>query len=232
MIFSIYGKILESTEVSRMMLVKYFQFLSYAYFVACHNILRTPTLRLARFELRHVDRVQSKPHFLEYKVKSIESCVNVCTAKPQCKSVNFFSNSSDAEILDICQLVGDDVTDNNDYIARPGWKHYDTGRTKVTRLRQKTTGECYVPANQGCGLSGEYQMHLVSPSDTRCNDVDAYFEYDRDTGRISQYCTGREVCPDGYEDKKNLKYKYDCSDFYKNAEEKLWKVIYRKYFFI
>lgn len=193
----------------------------YIYLVACHNIVRLPTVRKGEFEVRHVDKVQSKPHYLELKLESIQVCVDKCVADSQCKSVNFFSTGS----LDTCQLVAYDITDNNNYTNRTGWKHYDTGRTKVTRLRERASGYCYIPETAGCEIGDTYIISLPS-SDNRCNSLDAYFRYNRDTGLISHYCSGRKVCGTTLDNGHYIMVKTNCNHWYayNNNLLKRWRI--------
>ena len=212
-------------------MLKYFQIISYIYLVTCHNILRLPTVRQGRFELRHQNKVQSKDHYRELKVKTVEVCVDRCVADSQCKSVNFFSTGNDDAILDFCQLVAYDVTDNSNYVDRTGWNHYDTGRTKVTRIKNRYTGECYVPdSSSGCALSSSYIIPVPS-SDSRCNSLEAYFEFDRDTGRITHYCSGKYVCGTSYSNNVYIKIQENCRKSYVNDLIKRWIIFFGENFY-
>ena len=59
---------------------------------------------------------------------------------------------------------------------------------------------------------------------------EAYFEYDRDTGRISHFCSGKPVCGTTYGNDYYIMVQDSCNQFYPylNAPHKRWRIVYGK----
>lgn len=156
-----------------------------------HNILRLPNVRQAKFVLRHVDQVHAEASFQQIAVASVQNCLDECVTHSSCKSINYFHNETAPSDLATkhhpCELVAQDLTDRSDYVGKPGWKHYDTGRTRLTRILHYQTGYCYFPVNFGSCDVPTVDSSIVLRSGVDCDSILAYFEYDRDTGIFKNY---------------------------------------------
>ena len=156
--------------------------------VLTHNILRLPNVRQAKFVLRHIDKVHATASYKQLMVASVQNCLDECVTDTSCKSTNFMKNQTSTDDLKTkdhyCELVAQDLTDKSEYVDKPGWKHYDTGRSMLTRIIHTYTGYCFYPeALSDCSSASDSWMELRS-SATHCDSIMAYFEYDRDTGKI------------------------------------------------
>lgn len=147
--------------------------------IFAHNIIRLKETRQARFVLRHVDRVHAMAHFSELTVYSEQVCADKCVAHSSCKSFNYYDVPDTDD--NTCQLVAEDLTDRYEYVARAGWKHFDTGRSMLTRLEQDSTGYCYYVEN-GANCHDVATTDIELRSGSECKSISAYFEYDRDSG--------------------------------------------------
>lgn len=160
------GHGMHSKHVQTSRLFKVLQVISLIHLLACHNILRTPKTRRAKFVLRHTDRVQGAVHYRELVVAAEAICIDRCVADDPCKSVN--AHAVDSSTV-ICQLVDKDITDNRDYPERPGWRHFDTGRSRVTRIRTLDGQFCIAP-DKNCGVawvwSWIYVYSVTDPTGT------------------------------------------------------------------
>ena len=151
-----------------------------------HNILRLSDVRQAKFVLRHLNKIHAVASYKQLAVASVQNCLDECVTDTICKSVNFMPNQTsvdDKKTKDhSCELVDKDLTDDYEYVDKPGWKHYDTGRSTLTRIIHYSTGMCIFPEqyNSGCHQSGDSDVELRSGSD--CDSILAYFEFNRDTG--------------------------------------------------
>ena len=110
-----------------------------------------------------------------------------CVAKPPCKSVNYHKD------WQTCQLVDYDITDGKDYVTKQGWMHYDTGRSRLTRIVDKTQNYCLTiyssnPCNPG---SSWYYVKYRSMTHAHCQGIEAYWDFDRSTGVVLHYCSGK-----------------------------------------
>ena len=136
--------------------MKYFRDLLYLLFhcqcVLTHNILRLSDERSAKFILRHDGKVPSLQPYLAFNATCVEICMDRCVAKPPCKSVNYHKD------WQTCQLVDYDITDGKDYVTKQGWMHYDTGRSRLTRIVDNTQNFCLTiyssnPCNPVVGIT-------------------------------------------------------------------------------
>ena len=132
-------------------------------------------------------------HFSQFNVSTTEVCMDQCVATPPCKSVNH------NEDLGLCQLVNYDITDGKDYTPKEGgWMNYDTGRSRLTRLFSSSGSYCLLPQNTNpCGISQSSDVHLVYRLTTNphCQSIEAYYEFDRDSGLIIHYCSSLMLIP-------------------------------------
>jgi len=145
---------------------KVLQTIALIHLITCHNILRMSHTRRARFVLRHTGRVQGATHYRELVVADEAVCIDKCVADDPCKSINAHTVNSSAVI---CQLVDKDITDNSDYAERPEWRHFDTGRSTLTRIRTKNGWFCLAPP-QACDFEWDYihVYHITSATGTLC----------------------------------------------------------------
>ncbi|XP_066930686.1 uncharacterized protein [Clytia hemisphaerica] len=197
--------------------------------VFTHNIIRSPSdgYNQARFVLRHINKVHATAHYSQSNVTCIAKCVDKCVTDTNCKSVNFFLNQdSDTLPDDICQLVSSDLTDKYEYTEKPGWKHYDTGRSVLTRITVPAGSGCMFPeSGSDCSYVSTNSLELRTGDE--CNSVRAYFEYDRDAGTLKHYCSGLYVCPNSIPTTsyiaakiQSLSSSYKCQgNFYKAGDE-------------
>ena len=177
---------------------KFLYLFLYIHLCWSHNILRIGNQRLAKFQRRHEGKVQAAAHYKEFPVGDLIICMDRCVADNPCKSFNFYNAQNDQE-QNVCQLVSSDITDGNNYVERLNWDHYDTGRSKLTRLRHRDNNYCYVPhQKQDCTFNGGAKISALSMSDSKCSSILAYFEYDRHTGIITHFCSGKVLCPKSY----------------------------------
>ncbi|XP_066917554.1 uncharacterized protein [Clytia hemisphaerica] len=158
----------------------------------CHNILRWSDIRIAKFVLRHTDKVRAQTPYREFTIFDEAACIDRCVedGSAPCKSVNFFRNETDVN-QSICQLLSADITDTNEYTNKPGWRHFDTGKTRLTRLMH-SDGYCFVPNAASCVFSSSV-LSLRPMSE--CDVIEAWFDFDRNTGIISHVCSGKALCP-------------------------------------
>ncbi|XP_066920882.1 uncharacterized protein [Clytia hemisphaerica] len=171
-----------------------YQFVLCVNLTIAHNILRIDDTRIAKFVLRHEDKVHVTPHYKELNIEEEAACVDRCVTETQCKSVNFYKNDTDAEESK-CQLVAEDIDDLNEYMDRVGWRHLDTGKTSITRLKHPN-GYCWVPeVSSPCDFSVS-NVELQPLSSSKCQDISAYFDFDRSwSGTIIHVCSGKMLCP-------------------------------------
>ena len=111
----------------------FFQLIFHLSITNGHNILRLEDTRLAKFVLRHTDRVHVTPHYKEFYILDEAACVDRCVTETECKSVNFYKNDADLE-KSKCQLVDEDIDDKNEYVDRAGWRHLDTGTYQLPHI--------------------------------------------------------------------------------------------------
>ena len=166
------------------------------YFAFCHNILRLSDTRVAKFVLRHADKVHAQQPYKEFVILDEAACIDRCVTDGanDCKSINFYKNSTDVE-SSICQLINKDITDSNEYTDKTGWRHFDTGRSRITRLIINNQ-YCYVPSTTSQCDFTTATVELQSLTSTKCNSIGAYFDFDRSTGVITHVCSGKALCPD------------------------------------
>ncbi|XP_066921298.1 uncharacterized protein [Clytia hemisphaerica] len=171
-----------------------FQLFFYLDIISAHNILRLEDTRLAKFILRHTDKVHVTSHYKEFYTQEEAACVDRCVTETECKSVNFYKDETDLE-KSKCQLVDEDIDDQNEYVTRAGWRHLDTGKSSITRLKHPD-GYCYAPigANECDFTTSNIELHPISS--LKCTSVSAYFDFDRSwAGVITHVCSGKILCP-------------------------------------
>ena len=86
----------------------------------------------------------------------------------------------------LCQLVSNDRNDSPNYVDSPGWGHYYTGKTTLTKFLTVQYGLCVVPVSYSCN-GGE---PLITANGDHCDQDYAYFDFDVDAGRIYHRCSG------------------------------------------
>lgn len=154
--------------------------------VITHNILRLPNIRQAKFVLRHINKIHATASYKQFMVASVQNCLNDCVSDTSCKSTNFMKNLTsvdDKKTKDhYCELVAEDLTDKSEYVDKPGWKHYDTGRTVLTRIIHQYSGHCFYPEGYGSCDTTAVDSWVDLRQTSYCDDILAYFEYDRDSG--------------------------------------------------
>ncbi|XP_066930426.1 uncharacterized protein [Clytia hemisphaerica] len=171
-----------------------FQLFFYLDIISAHNILRLEDTRLAKFILRHTDKVHVTSHYKEFYTQEEAACVDRCVTETECKSVSFYKDETDLE-KSKCQLVDEDIDDQNEYVTRAGWRHLDTGKSSITRLKHPD-GYCYAPigANECDFTTSNIELHPISS--LKCTSVSAYFDFDRSwAGVITHVCSGQILCP-------------------------------------
>ena len=142
-----YSRKVRSFTISR--LLRVLQVMTLIHLLTCHNILRTPSTRRAKFILRYTGRVQGATHYRELVVAEEAICIDRCVADDPCKSIN--AHSVDSSTV-ICQLVDKDITDNRDFPERAGWRHFDTGRSRLTRIQTLDGSLCWA-TYEGCNFA-------------------------------------------------------------------------------
>ncbi|XP_066910743.1 uncharacterized protein [Clytia hemisphaerica] len=162
--------------------------------VYTHNIIRLDDQRFAKFILRHIDKVPTKPHFYEFQSDSLEVCFDRCVATTPCISINYNMTGKR------CQLVNYDINMGKDYEARSGWQHFDTGRTSIVRILSSDKNYCItIESEDQCNPSftstSEHSLLYKEINRAACKGVGAYFDFDRFTGVLVHYCSGLVVEP-------------------------------------
>ena len=155
------------------------------------NILRRDGFNQATFVLKDVDKKQFYSPYSITTVDETYQCLDICTDHASCKSVNINENTTPLG----CELVSRDRNSYNYYTNAPGYKHYDTGKTTLSRwvTRGYGMGRCLVPETLSCEVT---TANIILSSDaTQCEKPHAYFSYDFDNGVLSHHCTGLPVCP-------------------------------------
>ncbi|XP_066916415.1 uncharacterized protein [Clytia hemisphaerica] len=155
--------------------------------INAHNILRLADQRSAKFLLRHDGKVPNREPYIEFKTDSVEVCMDRCVAGAPCKSINYNST------LQTCQHIDYDINDGKDYGTKPGWQHYDTGKTQLTRILDGTQNYCVTntesdPCNPGSG--SYYYLRYKPITDASCTGIEAYYEFDETLGTIKHHCSG------------------------------------------
>ena len=168
--------------------------LCYSYLTFAHNILRLPTYRSGKFQLRHEDKVPTTAPFSEFNTTIIDVCFDQCVATPPCQSINY--NNS----LNTCQLVAYDINHGKDYTDKQGWDNYDTGRTHLTRILSSNQQYCLLPkvsSGSPCDYATQTYLYVVyrAISHIHCQGVEAYYIFDLDAGAVVHYCTSLIMRP-------------------------------------
>ena len=154
------------------------------------NILRTPTKNYAKFILKHANKVHATAPYKSMTVRNLFICLDACTYETSCKSANY----KDVGVVhqNLCQLVSNDRNDSPNYVDSPGWGHYDTGKTTLTKFETKPMYNlCVVPDSYSCDGQGDY---LITANGDHCDQDYAYFDFDVDAGSIYHRCSGHSVC--------------------------------------
>lgn len=138
-----------------------FQFFFYLDIISAHNILRLEDTRLAKFILRHTDKVHVTSHYKEFYTQEEAACVDRCVTETECKSVNFYKDETDLE-KSKCQLVDEDIDDQNEYVTRAGWRHLDTGRVAYETNSRRYLISKEVSKIDGRSMQVEHRTHLLT----------------------------------------------------------------------
>ena len=152
------------------------------------NILRTPKKNYAKFILKHANKVHATAPYKSMTVRNLFICLDACTYETSCKSANY----KDVGVVhqNLCQLVANDRNDSPNYVDSPGWGHYDTGKTTLTKFLTVYYNLCVVPQSYSCDGSSDY---LITANGDHCDQDYAYFDFDVDTGRLYHRCSGSFV---------------------------------------
>ena len=153
------------------------------------NILRTPKKNYAKFILKHANKVHATAPYKSMTVRNLFICLDACTYETSCKSVNY--KDTGVVLQNMCQLVANDRNDSPNYVDSPGWEHYDTGKTTLTKFLTVHYSLCVVPNSYSCDGQGD---DLITANGDHCDQDYAYFDFDVDAGRIYHRCSGHSVC--------------------------------------
>eukprot|EP00111_Clytia_hemisphaerica_P008933 TCONS_00026120-protein len=155
------------------------------------NILRLKEVNNGNFILKEEDKKHATAPYKTFTVQDTVHCMDKCTDDTGCKSVNVDENQSPLE----CQLVANDRNDVDSYVDATGFKHYDTGETKLSTFVNPNFPGCIVPRSHNClKIDSQDDLVFMSEVDTHCNRLYAYFHFDVETGRLFHHCTGVPVC--------------------------------------
>ncbi|XP_066926075.1 uncharacterized protein [Clytia hemisphaerica] len=155
------------------------------------NILRLPKYNKAKFILKHNNKAHATSPYKTEPVRNLYKCLDKCTYDTQCKSVNFDERNPNSTQ---CQYVAQDRNDLDSYVDAPGIRHYDTGRTTLTKwVMTSYTSFCVVPETYSCDVTSANQKLMITSSTTHCEAEYAYFDYDIEYGILYHHCSGREI---------------------------------------
>ena len=90
--------------------------------------------------------------------------------------------------------MNNDRNSLDSYVDAPGYKHYDTGRTTLTRWLNENygTGRCFVPQSLSC--EPETTNIILTSDVSDCSKPYAIFSYDFEKGSLVHHCSGLPVC--------------------------------------
>ena len=179
------------------------------------NILRLPSTNHANFIWKEVDKKHATAPYKTVTTRTTFDCLDVCTFENSCKSVNVNEASDPHE----CQLVADDRNTVDSYVSAPGFKHFDTGKTTLTRFRNAFWASCIVPKTLSCDASVDTQLMFTTQLD-RCDQLYAYFNFDLETGRLIHHCTGLTFCAKAPAQDAPMYLSASCGDVNKEANLK------------
>uniref|UniRef100_A0A7M5X5U8 Apple domain-containing protein n=2 Tax=Clytia hemisphaerica TaxID=252671 RepID=A0A7M5X5U8_9CNID len=170
--------------------VRVFYALAYSYTIHAHNIVRLADQRFAKFILRHNGKVPAKQPYFIFSSDSLEVCFDRCVAETPCKSINY------NDVIKECQHVDYDINDGRDYVIKPGFRHYDTGITSVTRILDVNRNYCITSTGSDpCNFGTPTFVYLYYKpiSNPSCTGIEAYFDFDRAAGTLIHLCSGLAV---------------------------------------
>lgn len=154
------------------------------------NILRYTDYNQATFILKETGKKHATAPFSTTTVQEAYECLDTCTDHSSCKSVNINENTSPLG----CELVNNDRNSLDSYVDAPGYKHYDTGKTTLSRWvnEEYGTGKCFVPQSLSCE---PVTSQIVLATDvSHCSKPYAIFSYDFEKGSLAHHCSGLSVC--------------------------------------
>eukprot|EP00111_Clytia_hemisphaerica_P023124 TCONS_00068018-protein len=122
------------------------------------NIIRMSDQNQATFVLKHRGKRPAQAPYKNITAEEVFDCADACTYDTRCKSINFVEDASDDDenVEENCQLVEYDRNDVNEYVDAPNVKHFDTGRSTLTRIIPWLTrqdGGCLINWGGGCDSS-------------------------------------------------------------------------------
>ena len=93
-----------------------------------------------------------------------------------------------------CELVNNDRNSLDSYVDAPGYKHYDTGKTTLSRWvnEEYGTGKCFVPQSLSC--EPVTSQIILATDVSHCSKPYAIFSYDFEKGSLAHHCSGLSVC--------------------------------------
>ena len=158
--------------------------------IGASNILRFPEYNQATFILKETDKKHASTPFSTTTVQEVHECFDACTDHSSCKSVNINQNTSPLG----CELVANDRNSLDSYVDAAGYKHYDTGKTKLSRWTNAAygTARCFIPKSMSC-VPETSDIYLTSDP-SHCSKPYAIWSYDFETGALSHHCSGLPVC--------------------------------------
>ena len=145
------------------------------------NILRLSKYNKAKFILKHNNKAHATAPYKTEPVRNLYKCLDKCTYDTQCKSVNFDERDpNNAQ----CQYVAQDRNDLDSYVDATGIRHYDTGRTTLTKwIMKQYSSFCVVPDSLSCDKTGTL---MITDDTMHCSADYAYYDFDVETGVIVQ----------------------------------------------